>query len=87
MPPLLFLEIEMKYSVKVTYPTIAPMYGEDTFMFPNREEAEKFVAKASSVPNWQVCSPQSVIDSEVFCADAAFNWIVDEIAACNQLAF
>jgi hypothetical protein len=71
------------YKVTVRYDTIAPMFQEETFMFPNEQEANTFCTMVELETDWAYTVPAATSAPEIFEADTAFNWIKDEIKACK----
>ena len=72
------------YKVTVRFDTISPMYQEKTFKFSSKEEAEKFCDKVDQLTSWPFTVPLSCQPEEIFCADSAFGWCLDEIEACKK---
>ena len=52
--------------------------------FSSKEEAEKFCDKVDQLTSWPFTVPLSCQPEEIFCADSAFGWCLDEIEACNK---
>jgi hypothetical protein len=67
------------YKVEVEFPTIAPLVQRQTFLFDSKEEAQKFEDLIEKRTNYAYTGHIATYEPEIFDANMAFNWIVDEI--------
>jgi hypothetical protein len=67
------------YKVEVEFPTVAPMLQRKVFLFDSKDEAIKFEALIEKQTNYAYTGHIATYEPEIFDANVAFNWIVDEI--------